>query len=77
MPAYNMRFGAMAAEARHNGSTNLKEPCAAERLVEAATSPSRCLVVCNGRESGGQSCRNRGNSTVTYNFEYKFLFNLF
>ena len=37
MAAHNMRFGAMAAEARHNGSTNLKEPCAAERLLEAAT----------------------------------------
>ena len=27
--AANMRFGAMAAEARNNGSANLKEPCAA------------------------------------------------
>ena len=41
MPAHNMRFGAMAAEARNNGSANLKVPCAAERLVEAATAPSR------------------------------------
>ena len=39
-----MRFGAMAAEARNNGSANLKEPCAAERLLEAATAPSRFLV---------------------------------
>jgi len=29
MPAGNMRFGAMAAEARNNGSANLKVPCAA------------------------------------------------
>ena len=29
MPAHNMRFGAMAAEARNNGSANLKEPFAA------------------------------------------------
>ena len=29
MPAANMRFGAMAAEARNNFSANLKEPCAA------------------------------------------------
>jgi len=50
MPAANMRFGAMAAEARNNGSANLKEPCAAERLLEAATAPSRFLVVCK-RES--------------------------
>ena len=45
MASANMRFGAMAAEARNNGSTNFKVPCAAERLVEAATAPSRCLVV--------------------------------
>jgi len=50
--AYNTRFGAMAAEARNNGSANLKEPCAAERLVEAATSPSRLSVVCKRRERG-------------------------
>ena len=37
MTAHNKRFGAMAAEARNNGSTNFKEPCAAERLLEAAT----------------------------------------
>ena len=37
MPADNMRFGAMAAEARNNDSANLKLPCAAERVVEAAT----------------------------------------
>ena len=42
-----MRFGAMASEARNNGSANLKEPCAAERLLEAATASSRPLVVCN------------------------------
>ena len=48
--AYNMRFGAMAAEVRNNGSAKLKEPCAAERLVEAATASSRCLVV--GKPSG-------------------------
>jgi len=39
-----MRFGAMAAEARNNGSADFKEPCAAEHLLEAATAPSRCLV---------------------------------
>jgi len=55
MPAYNKRFGAMAAEARNNGSANLKVPCAAERLVEAATAPSRCLVRCKqGESAGGQ-----------------------
>ena len=48
MPTYNMRFGAMAAEARNNGSANLKVPCAAERVMEAATAPSRFLVVCKG-----------------------------
>jgi len=32
-----MRFGAMAAESRNNGSANFKEPCAAKRVVEAAT----------------------------------------
>jgi len=37
MPAPNKRFGAMAAEARNNGSADLKLPCAAERVVEAAT----------------------------------------
>ena len=37
MPADNMRFGAMAAEARNSGSANLKESCAAERVVIAAT----------------------------------------
>ena len=37
MPAANMRFGAMAAEARNNGSANLKVSCAAGRLLEAAT----------------------------------------
>jgi len=36
----------MAAEARNNDSANFKEPCAAERVVEAATAPSRFLVVC-------------------------------
>jgi len=35
-----LRGGAMAAEARNNGSANFKEPCAAERVVEAATAPS-------------------------------------
>jgi len=50
-----MRFGAMAAEARNNGSADFKVPCAAERLVVAATSPSRFLVVCNRRERGRQS----------------------
>jgi len=39
--AYNMRFGSMAAEARNNGSANLKELCATKRIVEAATSESR------------------------------------
>ena len=45
MPAYNKRFGAMAAEARNNGSADLKVSCAAERVVEAATDakpPPRC-----------------------------------
>ena len=51
MPAHNMRFGAMAAEARNNGSANLKVSCAAERLVEAATASSRCLVGCNAGDS--------------------------
>ena len=39
-----MRFDAMAAEARNNGSANLKLLCAAERLVEAACAkpPPRC-----------------------------------
>ena len=32
-------------EARNNGSANLKLPCAAERVVEAATAPSRLSVV--------------------------------
>ena len=53
-PAANMRFGAMAAEARNNGSANLKEPCAAERLVEAATSPSRLSVVGKPGDSAGR-----------------------
>ena len=49
--AYNMRFGAMAAEARNNGSADLKVSCAAKRLVEAATAPSRFLVGCKAGES--------------------------
>jgi len=47
MPAANMRFGAMAAEARNNGSANFKESCDAERLLEAATASSRCPVIGN------------------------------
>ena len=48
-----MRFGAMAAEARNNGSANLKVLCAAKRLLEAATAPSRHLVARKRRECGG------------------------
>ena len=42
----NKRFGAMAVEARNNGSGEFEISCAAERVVEAATSPSRLSVVC-------------------------------
>jgi hypothetical protein len=45
MPAYNLRFGATAAEARMNLSCEIELPCAAEMAVEAAASPSRCVVV--------------------------------
>jgi len=41
-------------EARNNGSANLKLPCAAERVVEAATDakpPPRCRQA--GRQCGG------------------------
>ena len=41
-----MRFGAMAAEVRNNDSANFKEPCAAERVLEAATAAKplpRCV----------------------------------
>jgi len=44
-PAANKRFGAMAAEARNNGSGEFEISCAAERVVEAATAakpPPRC-----------------------------------
>ena len=50
MPAGNKRFGAMAAEARNNGSGEFEISCAAERVVEAATAPSRLPVVGKPRE---------------------------
>jgi hypothetical protein len=44
-PAYNLRFGATAAVPRMNFSCEIELPCAAEMFVEAAASPSRCVVV--------------------------------
>jgi hypothetical protein len=45
MPTYNLRFGATAAVSRMNLSCEIELPCAAEMAVEAAASPSRCVVV--------------------------------
>jgi hypothetical protein len=57
MPAYNLRFGATASEARMNLSCEIELPCAAEMAVEAAAAPSRWVVVGKRRE--------RGERTVT------------
>jgi len=48
--AANTRFGAMAAEARNNGNADLKLSCAAERVVETATSVSRKQAKVSSRE---------------------------
>jgi hypothetical protein len=46
MTAHNLRFGATAAVPRMNLSCEIELPFAAELFVEAAASPSRCVVVC-------------------------------
>jgi hypothetical protein len=58
MPAYNLRFGATAAEARMNWLWKFEMLCAAELSLETAAAPSRCVVICKRRERGGENREN-------------------
>jgi len=72
-PAYNGRFGVMAAVAPQTILCGNERLYPAGSVVEAATTPSRWDVVCKRRERGRQSCGNRENSNVRHNFKYKVL----
>jgi len=63
----------MAAEARNNGSANLKEPYAAERLVEAATASSRCLVACKRARARSTKTADDKLAATTKSLEQKKL----
>jgi hypothetical protein len=56
--AYNLRFGATAAEARMKLPCEIEKPFAAEIAVEAAAAPSRCVVGCNARKCGEKLKKN-------------------
>jgi hypothetical protein len=60
-PAYNLRFGAMAAVTRMKGRYEFEKPCAAESALEAATAPSRWVVVSNARECSRRRKMRNGN----------------
>ena len=55
MPAYNERFGVMAAEARRNGSANLQLPAPQEVQWKPPLRQAATTLCASGRQRGGKS----------------------